>query len=214
MNHVALKISAPENYVPQAPRFTQPGPTLPGNDISHYNNPPVWGNAVFTWIKATQGVSFHDPLFLHNSSDAKVRGILRGAYHYFTPDDPLAQARFFVQTVGQNTDMGYALDWEEHPNLVSQALVFCQEVQKLTGRTCILYSYLAFLEGIGQHALLPFASNPLWLADLSHGGPHLPAPFKSIMFWQYKFGEGSQPDLDVFFGQLSDLKIIARQFSK
>lgn len=210
MNHLAVKQTIPENYLPQSPSFAQPGPTLPGSDLSHFNIPAVWGNSVFTWLKATQGIHFHDPQFLHLHQDAKSRGIYSGAYHYFTPDDPVAQAKFFVQTVGQNTEIGYAIDWEEHPNLVAQAHIFVQEVQQLTGRPCVIYSYLSFLEGIGAHALAPFAGNPLWLADLSHGGPHIPAPWKALMFWQYKFGSGSLPDLDVFYGQLSDLKALIK----
>lgn len=210
MDHLAARLFEHETYVSKSPRFAQPGPMLPGCDLSHYNVPPNWGNAVFSWLKATQGIHFHDPEFLSLAAQAQQRGIFRGAYHFFTSDDPIAQAKFFVQTVGKNTDLGYALDWEEHPTLVSQALAFCNEVEQLTGRVCVIYSYLGFLEGIGSHALAPFARHPLWIADLSHGGPHIPAPWKSATFWQYKFGQGSQPDLDVFYGQLPDLKAMIK----
>lgn len=208
MNHLLVKNSNPHLHVSQSPLGAQPGtPHLPGNDTSHYNIPVDWANAAFTWIKASQGTGYIDHQYNNIRQQAKGRAILAGAYHFFDSSDPIAQARHFVTAAGP-TDIGYALDWEQHPELVHQAIAFVNEVEKLTARVCRVYSYLSFLEGIGAAKLAPLARNPLWLADLSHNAPHIPAPWKVLEFWQYKFGKGSEPDLDVYYGTLDQLKAI------
>lgn len=206
MNHLAFKQSNPLSFVPTSPKLMQPGPTVPGNDTSHYTWPVTWGNAAWTMIKFTQGITYHDPEAINIATQAKQRGILRGGYHYFDTSDPIAQAKFFVKAVGANTELPFALDWEEHPNYPTAASNFMNEVEQLSGRECILYSYLAFIEGLSAEHRALLSKHKLWLADLSHGGPHIPDPWRSLWGWQYSFGKGSQPDQDVFYGSLADLK--------
>ena len=209
MNHLAARYNATFNQFSISPTLTEPGPTIPGIDISRYQDPDVqWGQSQFAWIKASEGLGVDDT-YLTNQANAKARGIFTGAYHYLRDyDDPIAQAKLFVGAVGGKTDMGYALDWEEYPHAGQHALAFMVEVHALTGRMPILYSYLNFIETLSpadSAALSPYA---LWLADLSHGGPHIPAPWKTILFWQYKFGIGSLPDQDLFMGDLTALKAL------
>lgn len=81
-----------------------------GIDISHYQeridwerlrNAKVDGQPLrFIFVKATEGVSLIDENFNENFYQAKRNDIIRGAYHFFTPDaDPAAQARFFLKQV-------------------------------------------------------------------------------------------------------------------
>ena len=57
--------------------------------------------ASFTFVKATEGLSYTDSRFVHNWPAIFKAGIaIRGAYHYaHVESDPVAQARHFVQAV-------------------------------------------------------------------------------------------------------------------
>ena len=81
-----------------------------GLDISHYQERIDWEklrNADihhqpirFVFIKATEGVSIIDENFNENFYQARQNDILRGAYHFFTPDvDAVRQAQFFLKQV-------------------------------------------------------------------------------------------------------------------
>ena len=81
-----------------------------GIDISHYQQRIDWErlrNATvkdqplrFVFVKATEGLSIIDENFNENFYQARQNGIIRGAYHFFTPDaDAKAQARFFLKQV-------------------------------------------------------------------------------------------------------------------
>lgn len=198
----------------KSPAIIISGPTVPGCDVSHWNDPVQWGKAQFAWIKCTDGLG-GDREFLNHAIAAKTRGIYRGAYHYFRDTvDPIDQAVHFIHRVGENMDIGYAIDWEEYPESSEQVLAMLEAMHRRTRRPPVLYSNLAFLESIPAADLSPFAVYPLWLADLRVGGPHLPAPWKSIMFWQYQFGArsplGMSCDLDIFCGGLGDLKSLIK----
>ena len=74
------------------------------------HNPPV----VFVGIKATESINIIDPQFKRNWTEAKrvsdkrvANGglsIFRTAYHFLrTNQDPIAQAKLFLSTVGSDT---------------------------------------------------------------------------------------------------------------
>lgn len=54
----------------------------------------------FAFIKATEGEKLVDPYFSRNWQLSRENGLLRGAYHYFSPSvSASVQARLFLQTV-------------------------------------------------------------------------------------------------------------------
>lgn len=184
------------------------GATIPGIDLSKWNNPPQWSGD-FAWIKATQGLEV-DGEFHSNWQGAKNRGIFKGGYAYLDAAvDPNMQAEFFVNTVGSDSDLGYALDWEVSPGAVETARIFLAKVAALTGRRPVLYSYPAFLQSLGAD-LQYFADYDLWIANPGGTAPNLPPGLTKWIFWQYRFGAEVNgvvtPDQNLFNGDLAALK--------
>ncbi len=79
-----------------------------GVDVSSYQGSSiVWTNVKnsgvsFAWAKATEGVSITDPDFTINAANAKVAGVLIGAYDFAHPEDntPSAEATHFWSVAG------------------------------------------------------------------------------------------------------------------
>src|SRR5262249_52496912 len=133
------------------------GSTILGFDISHYQINTDWQAAsdagkVFAIVKATEGMTYIDPDFDTNWSGMKEAGLIRGAYHFFHPeDDPIKQADHFTNVIGAlgSGDLPGALDLEvtdgESPSRVaSTALSFLKRVEANTGKTPMIYTSPAF----------------------------------------------------------------------
>jgi lysozyme len=172
----------------------------------------------FVMIKATEGTTIVDSYFKQNWQNAKDAGLIRSPYHFFHPNqDPVAQANFFSQTVGDLGELPMMFDWELH-NGVDQATECINAhsfIQNLTDqRKPIIYSYSSYFSELG---------NPAWLADYPLGlagyVPEselvIPKPWTAWTFWQYS-GDNSKDsvpgiqavplDFDYFNGTLDDLK--------
>ncbi len=105
-----------------------------GIDVSHYQENIDWEklrNANiksvplrFVFIKATEGVSIIDENFNENFYEAKQNDLIRGAYHFFSPDvDARRQARFFLKQVHlEPGDLPPVLDVEKVGNLSDHQL--------------------------------------------------------------------------------------------
>lgn len=105
-----------------------------GIDVSHYQETIDWelvrnanldtAPVQFVFIKATEGVSILDENFNQNFYESKKNGLIRGVYHFFTPDeDAAAQARFFLkQTHLEPGDLPPVLDVEKIGDLSANQL--------------------------------------------------------------------------------------------
>lgn len=81
---------------------------IKGIDVSHNNN-VNWAtlspDVRFMFIKAAQGVSFHDPAFQLNWKTAKAKGLLVGGYDFWDAQaDPQKQA---------DNLLNRGIDWSE-----------------------------------------------------------------------------------------------------
>lgn len=78
----------------------------------------------FAFIKATEGEKLVDPYFSRNWQLSRENGLLRGAYHYFSPSvSASVQARLFLQTVDfSQGDFPAVLDVEERGKLSAKEL--------------------------------------------------------------------------------------------
>lgn len=104
----------------------------------------------FAIVKATHGLSSNsDPQFKRSWKALGESPLLRGAYHWFTDADPIAQAKNFVETVGELRDTGdmpLAVDFEEPSTIYAGKVLLdrlracLQHVEALTGRRVMLYS--------------------------------------------------------------------------
>ena len=97
-----------------------------GFDVSEYQGEINWLQTDsiektfpvdFVFIRATAGRDRPDHKFAENWVAAKKQGLIRGAYHYYRPDEnSLEQAALFIKTVRiENGDLPPVLDIEKIP---------------------------------------------------------------------------------------------------
>lgn len=186
--------------------------------------------ARFAYVKATEGTTYTSSQFSEQYNDSYAAGLIRGAYHFATPNTSsgAAQARFFVANGGGWTNDGHTLppllDIEYNPygptcyGLSQQAMVswiadFSNTVYSLTGRLPAIYSTTNWWEQCTGNTS-QFAANPLFIARYSTDGPGtLPAGWTSYTFWQYADSGTFPGDQDVFNGSLSQLQAFATDSS-
>ncbi len=190
-----------------------------GLDVSKDQGSVAWGSVadagyVFTFIKATDGQTYVDPMFAQNWQEAGAAGLLRGAYHFFrAEDDPEVQATWFWQTVGAPGELPLVVDVEETMGqpasvVVANLTAFLASLQQLTGKPPMIYTDPGFWNGLGTSA---FGGYPLWVANYGVSQPTLPTGWALWDFWQHSqtgqvAGIEGPVDLDVFSGPSSALQ--------
>ena len=107
----------------------------------------------FAFIKATEGILMEDPMFKDNWKNAKVNKVIRGAYHYFLPNNnPKNQAANFIRNVEiRKGDLPPVVDIEEtcgksKKEIVKQLNVFIKELERHYKIRPIIYSNINFIE--------------------------------------------------------------------
>ena len=189
---------------PAAALHSGSAPVLTGIDVSRHSGQVDWsmvaaeGHA-FAYIKSTEGVDLVDARFRSNWEGAARAGLSRGAYHFYvTEDDPEAQARFFLETVGHEpgdllpvVDVellghGTRADWGEG------LARFLQILESELGVKPMLYTSPRFWDdevggGFGEH--------PLWVAEYEVDAPVVPAGWTDWHLWQWK-GDASVPGVE------------------
>jgi lysozyme len=193
-------------------------------DLSHHNGAVDLQKAKAAGIagvihKATQGLTYVDPMFAANRQKASDAGLLFGAYHFGTGDDGGAQADFFLQTVQPAAGDLLVLDFEENlphgPTMtLDQARDFVARVQAVTGRWPGLYGGHYLKESLGAQDDPVLSSCWLWLSQY---GPYavIPSAWDSWTMWQYTDGSvGPEPhpvdgigvcDRNTYNGTLAEL---------
>lgn len=194
---------------------------LQGIDVSHYQGTIDWQQVAeagirFVFVKATQGITVVDPQFQTNWQGAKAAGLLRGAYHFFEPDDdPAQQAQNLLTALGDDPgELPPALDVEtpgDAATVLGGAQAWIALVEAALGRTVILYTSPGFWKKLGVPGL---PGQPLWIAEYGVSAPKLPAGWTDWTFWQSSqsgtvAGIQGAVDLDEFQGTLEDLQRLA-----
>lgn len=196
-----------------------------GIDISQYQGIIRWldVNTIydkipidFIFIRATMGEKAKDKQYAVNWKAAQSRAKLRGAYHYFRPNEnSIRQARNFINTVKLSSgDLPPVLDIEERPRKQSMDSLkvglkrWLNEVEKHYGVRPILYSgdsyFTDFLEK-------EFSDYVLWIANYNFW---LDKPRKHWGFWQFSergrvSGINGHVDLNMFKGNMEELEAMA-----
>jgi lysozyme len=198
-----------------------------GIDVSKAQTTVNWPSVasagyVFAYIKATDGQDYVDPELKANWTGAAQAGLLRGAYHFFRAEDsPSVQANFFWNTVNGMGDgeLPLVVDIEESMSqtnsvVLSNLTQFLQDLQRLSGRQPMIYTYASFWNGLGSNG---FGGYPLWIAEYTTApAPKLPNGWTTWEFWQYSesgqvSGITTKVDLNVFNGSADDLRQWAAQ---
>ena len=204
-----------------------------GPDVSSHQHPHGYtikwadtraGGAEFAFVKATEGTGYTNPYFAGDFASVSAQGMVRGAYHYARPKagtaSAVAQARHFVRVAGRmqlRGDLPPVLDIERHDGLKPAALIswtraYLNEVQRLTGRVPIVYTYPAFWRSRMANTTA-FTSYPLWIATY-RAQPILVGGWSTYAFWQYTDravvpGMADPVDMSVFNGNNAQLRQLA-----
>ncbi|GGE32301.1 glycoside hydrolase family 25 protein [Sphingobacterium cellulitidis] len=193
-----------------------------GIDVSQYQGNISWSEILtindefpidFIYIRATMGEKAKDSKFKQNWKEVKNRNKLRGAYHYFRPNEnSIKQANNFIKTVElEPGDLPPVLDIEEMPRNQSMDSLktglkrWLTVVEKHYEIKPVLYSgdkYFAdFLEK-------EFADYTLWIANYNFW---IEKPKKHWNFWQFSEkgtvkGIKGPVDLNLFNGNIEELE--------
>lgn len=177
-----------------------PKKPLYGCDISHHNkySIPNFNEQDFVIMKATEGISFVDPM-LESYIDKLKKDQLYGFYHYARPERNRAkdEARHFIHTLqndGENAML--VLDWEGNAlrQPIEWALDWCNEVEKYYGKKPLIYCSSAYTKRI---QLLLDNNIGLWVAHYTKNKQPTVYTYPFYAMWQYT----SRPyDKDVFNG--------------
>lgn len=198
-----------------------------GVDVSHYQGKINWESlrnadmgsspVSFVIIKATEGVSLIDDYFNENFYQARRNGLIRGAYHFLTPDVPASQqAQFFLRqahleegdlppVLDVEDDRKWALSGVSRADIQKRALEWLQVVEEHYGVKPIIYSSYKFRRDILTDRR--FAEYPFWMA---HYYVSQPASDVEWAFWQHTDcgklpGIKGPVDCNVFRGKREDL---------
>jgi lysozyme len=209
---------------PERPRC-QIGPTMPGIDVSSYQETIDWqlvrrAGIAFAFIRLSDGATLRDAMFATNWTEARRAGVVRGAYQFFRPDQSVtAQADLMITAMRDRApgDLPPVIDLEVDAGLdaatvAARAGAWIERVRDKLGVEPIVYTGSdLWRNGGGQ----PLGAQPLWLAHYTQGCPVLPAPWTRWTFWQHT-DRGAIPgiegsvDLDLFAGTLDELTAQAR----
>lgn len=195
-----------------------------GFDVSEYQSAVAWDKIdkieddfplSFVFIRATAGNNRPDSRFEENWKAAKEHYFIRGAYHYYRPNEnSLEQAENFIRTVRlQKGDLPPVLDIEKLPKNQSIDSLkiglrrWLNRVEKHYKVKPIIYSgesyYADFLKK-------EFKGYPFWIANYNFFVDNIK---KDWLFWQ--FTEKAQVpgikglvDVNIFNGNKEDLKAL------
>jgi lysozyme len=191
-----------------------------GVDISRYQAQVDFKQAQasgvsFTFVKATESTGLVDAAFAAHWSLAKQVGLLRGAYHFFRPQqDPITQARLFLAQLSDPGELPPALDVEVADGVPGAQIMAGATawVDYVTARLCrpLIYTSPGFWNALPDTTPLALKTD-LWVA---HWGAPEPADVNgwlSWMFWQRTNranvpGVHSAVDEDLFNGSLAQLR--------
>lgn len=167
-----------------------------GIDVSHYQGQVNWSNVTkiqdsfpisFVFVRATAGSVKQDRKFKVNWSGAKQKGFIRGAYHYYRPNEnSILQANNFINTVKlKKGDLPPVLDIEDIPriqsldNLKLGLRKWLEKVEAHYGVKPIIYSGESFYN---DHLYKEFSEYTCWVANYNFYVENIDEDWK---FWQF-----------------------------
>lgn len=195
-----------------------------GFDVSHYQGVIDWSivdsvanhSALeFVFIRATMGEDGKDKAFALNWKEARANHFIRGAYHYYRPDEnSLKQADNFIANVKLSEgDFPPVLDIEEQPKGQSMEDLrlglkrWIEVVEKHYGVKPILYSGENYYV---NHLQKWFPDYIIWIANYNFFVEEIKPEWH---FWQFSEkgvvnGIDGKVDLNIYNGNKSDIRSI------
>lgn len=169
---------------------------LLGFDVSEYQGNIYWDAVGFlqdsvplhyVFVRATAGKDRPDLKFKDNWAAAKKHGFIRGAYHYYRPNEnSLAQAQLFIKTVKlEKGDLPPVLDIENLPKTQSMDSLkvglkrWLQAVEFHYGVKPIIYSGESYYKDFLKK---DFKGYTFWIANYNFFVEDIKDEW---MFWQF-----------------------------
>lgn len=202
-----------------------------GVDVSSHNGSvswsTLWNSGVrFAYVKATESTSYTNPSFAQQYNGSYNAGMIRGAYHFATPDTSsgATQATYFAGHGGGWSKDGRtlpgALDMEYNPygstcygltpaGLVNWMKDWFATYKARTGRDAVLYTSTGWWKQCTGNSTAFGAVNPLWIPRYGSSVGELPAGWGFHTIWQYTSSGPTVGDHNRFNGSLDRLKALA-----
>jgi GH25 family lysozyme M1 (1,4-beta-N-acetylmuramidase) len=227
--HMGMGVVANDGQdgLPTATRATR----AEGVDVASYQGnvawPTLWNSGVrWAYSKASEGTYYTNPYFSQQYSGSYDVGMIRGAYHFATPDTTsgATQADYFVDHGGAWSKDGRTLpgvldiEWNPYGDacfdktqsaMVSWIRDFLNQYKARTGRNAVIYTATSWwTQCTGDYG--GFASaNPLWIARYASTAGTLPAGWSGYTMWQYTSSGPTVGDHDRFDGALDRVQALA-----
>lgn len=202
-----------------------------GMDVSGYQGNVNWASAwanggKFVYIKATESTSYTNPYFTQQYNGSYNVGMIRGSYHFATPDTSggATQADYFIAHgggwSGDGKTLPGALDIEYNPygatcyglsqaSMVSWIHAFANEYHAREGVYPVIYSTYDWWSTCTGNNSGFATTSPFWIAKYTSTAGTLPAGYGFYTFWQYADAGTFPGDQDRFNGDLSRLQALA-----
>lgn len=190
----------------------QPHATFGGViDVSHHQGRISWSSVAtagitLVFIKATQGSSGHDPLFITNRDNARAAGLMIVPYHFLDSSAVAKQVNNFRTVAALSPDMPVMIDWEKVPPSLVRAPIdlmrtFGNVIANIIKRPPLAYH--------GMYDLSSPAINA-WPWMIPKYGPQPQGP--RWLFWQdrpnlHLPGIPTLVDHSVFAGDATELEV-------
>lgn len=195
-----------------------------GFDISHYQGDIQWEQVdminsefplEFVFVRATMGKDGIDTAFLKNWRSARANNFIRGAYHYYRPNEnSVEQAENFIKLVklGEG-DFPPVLDVEELPksqpmdSLILGLKRWMDVIENHFGVKPILYSGEHYYNKNLQKA---FPDHIIWIANYNFFVENIKPEWH---FWQFTEkgivpGIDTKVDVNIYNGNRNELRKI------
>lgn len=165
-------------------------------------------------MKATESTNYVDPTLKDNQKKARLLDIPVGYYHFFRITNPIKQADWFLENVGElKTGEFLVLDYEMKAlDPQSWCLPFLKRVEEKTGFKPFIYLNESTANGNDWSKCYDF---PLWIAKYGvNNGKRGKEPalkkWPPYVLWQYTSkgsfeGIDGRCDLNYFEGRAEDL---------
>jgi GH25 family lysozyme M1 (1,4-beta-N-acetylmuramidase) len=202
-----------------------------GVDVSGYQGnvawSTLWSSGVrWAYTKASEGTYYTNPYFAQQYNGSYGVGMIRGAYHFATPDTTTGatQAAYFVANGGGWSKDGKTLpgvldiEWNPYGDacygksasaMVAWIADFLSAYRSRTGRDAVIYTATSWWsQCTGDYA--GFANtNPLWIARYASDPGTLPSGWSFHTMWQYTSSGPTVGDHDRFNGALDRVVALA-----
>ncbi|AGS82344.1 lysin A [Mycobacterium phage Redno2] len=103
----------------------------------------------FIWCKVSEGANYRDPFWPGNRDKARAAGLILAGYHYVRTGDPAAQAKTFVEHLGDKS-IPAMLDFEDGSGNIEQFWAVKNEIEKLGVQVRLSYIPDWYWERIGK----------------------------------------------------------------